>query len=286
MDAVAVPARSHYRVRALGVALALCLSVLAPAAPAQAATMTVTTTDDELNADGDCSLREAVEAANTNTAVDTCPAGGAASDTIAVPAGTYGLTLGSGDPYNPADGLVITSDLELVGAGVGITILDGNEMGKIVLVRTGSTVHIRGVTLRRGLGGAITNEGTLTLRSSEVANSRRHQGGGAGIENGGFLHVIDSMVHHNSLAGDVGAGGGIASSGELHIVNSIISHNSVSGDAGGGAGIVSGGNLRVVNSVISDNTVGGRTSGGRRRDVNWWHCRGSRQPDHAEQRRP
>ena len=37
---------------------------------------TVSTTNDELNADGDCSLREAIQAANTDTGVDACPAGG------------------------------------------------------------------------------------------------------------------------------------------------------------------------------------------------------------------
>jgi CSLREA domain-containing protein len=42
----------------------------------------VTTTEDELNQDGDCSLREAITAANTNTAVDACGAGGAGMDTI------------------------------------------------------------------------------------------------------------------------------------------------------------------------------------------------------------
>jgi len=39
------------------------------ASPAWAATITVNTTADENNADGDCALREAVRAANENTAV-------------------------------------------------------------------------------------------------------------------------------------------------------------------------------------------------------------------------
>jgi len=51
-----------------------------------AATITVNTTDDELSTDGDCSLREAIQAANVDAAVDACPAG-IGSDTIDVPAG-------------------------------------------------------------------------------------------------------------------------------------------------------------------------------------------------------
>ena len=51
------------------------------------------TTGDALNSDGDCSLREAVEAANTDAAADACTVGSGA-DTITVPAGTYTLTDG------------------------------------------------------------------------------------------------------------------------------------------------------------------------------------------------
>jgi CSLREA domain-containing protein len=45
------------------------------AAASAQANITVTTQEDELNADGDCSLREAIEAANRDRAVDACPAG-------------------------------------------------------------------------------------------------------------------------------------------------------------------------------------------------------------------
>ncbi|MFJ5921103.1 right-handed parallel beta-helix repeat-containing protein [Kitasatospora sp. NPDC092948] len=44
---------------------------------------------DPSNHNGLCSLREAIEAANTQTAVDGCPAGGPGTNTIVVPAGTY-----------------------------------------------------------------------------------------------------------------------------------------------------------------------------------------------------
>src|SRR4051812_46865232 len=45
-------------------------------AAAHAATIVVSTTVDELNDDGDCSLREAVRAANLDVAADACRAGG------------------------------------------------------------------------------------------------------------------------------------------------------------------------------------------------------------------
>ena len=53
--------------------IAISVASWTAARPAAAATsVTVTTLADELNADGDCSLREAVQAVNTGTAVDAC----------------------------------------------------------------------------------------------------------------------------------------------------------------------------------------------------------------------
>src|SRR5687767_1162009 len=74
---------------------------------AYAATITVTTTTDELNSDGDCSLREAIRAANLDRGVDACPAG-TATDTITLPPGTYTLTIPGGDE----DG-ALTGDLDI-----------------------------------------------------------------------------------------------------------------------------------------------------------------------------
>ena len=50
-------------------------SLLAFATPSRAADIFVTTTEDGIANDGDCTLREAILAANTNTAVDECAAG-------------------------------------------------------------------------------------------------------------------------------------------------------------------------------------------------------------------
>src|SRR5213075_2736414 len=72
--------------------LALLLAGFAPTYSAYAATITVTIFTDNLTNNGDCSLREAIQAANTNMAVDACPAGSGA-DTIQLAAGTYSLSL-------------------------------------------------------------------------------------------------------------------------------------------------------------------------------------------------
>ena len=79
------------------------------AAPiARAATITVTVTSDDNIVNGNCTLREAIRAANTDTSVDACPAGNGA-DTIVLPAGNYVLALGGmGENFAAAGDLDIT----------------------------------------------------------------------------------------------------------------------------------------------------------------------------------
>lgn len=55
-------------------------------------TITVNTFADDLAVNGNCTLREAIQSANTDSAVDACPAGSGA-DTIVLAAGTYTLTI-------------------------------------------------------------------------------------------------------------------------------------------------------------------------------------------------
>ena len=88
------PGRSNTVFRIL-ICMNLFISLLILAIPlieVEAADITVNTTDDELNSDGDCSLREAIQAANTNSSVDACSAGASGLDTITLPAGTFVLS--------------------------------------------------------------------------------------------------------------------------------------------------------------------------------------------------
>jgi CSLREA domain-containing protein len=78
-------------------AVAVVALVLGSASGAQSTTITVNSTADSLAIDGHCTLREAIIAANSDTAVDACAAGSGA-DVVMVPAGTYTLTLaGAGE---------------------------------------------------------------------------------------------------------------------------------------------------------------------------------------------
>ena len=71
---------------------------------AGAATIEVTTAKDELDTspDAKCSLREAVQSANTNTAVGGCPKGSGPADTIELAKARYALTIPTPSPYRGA----------------------------------------------------------------------------------------------------------------------------------------------------------------------------------------
>jgi CSLREA domain-containing protein len=198
----------------------------------------VNTTDDEINADGDCSLREAIQAANTNTSVDHCATGNPAPtvDVINVPAGTYITSVT----------LTITDFVTINGAGAGATIIDGGNAVRVFEVNAAQTVTISNVTVQNGntetgIGGGIENSGTLTVTNSTVRSNS------GGIANQGTLTVTNSTISDNSNSGLYNSIGGT-----LTVNGSTISGNT----ARTGGGIMNHGALTVVNgSTISGNTA-------------------------------
>lgn len=131
---------------------------LGGAPPARAsATITVTTTQDVLNGnDGVCSLREAIIAANTDTAsgpaTGECPAGNGA-DMINLPAGVFTLTIaGSNEDASATGDLDILHSLNLVGSGETQTVLDAGGIDRAVdiLVTNAPVVSISRLTIRNG----------------------------------------------------------------------------------------------------------------------------------------
>ena len=179
-----------------------------------------------------CSLREAIKAA-------------VSGDTVAVPAGTYTLTLGSQ--------LTIDKNLTLTGAGSGDTIVQAAATKAtanhgVLTITSGIVVAISSVTIRHGeaqFGGGIQNNGTLTVTDSTISGNNK-----SGIHNGGTLTVANRTVRDNTASGT--DAGGIRNSGTLTLTNSTVSNNTA-GEAGGG--IESRGTLTVTGTTISGNTA-------------------------------
>jgi CSLREA domain-containing protein len=237
---------------------ALGLSTL-PARSVHAATITVNTIDDELNTDGDCSLREAIRAANLNTVVDACPAGSGA-DTIMLPAGTFVLTLpGTGENLAATGDLDITDQLTLQGVSKASTIIYANGIDRVLDIY--ATVQIANLTVANGdsgseSGGGIRVGGDLTLSNSRVTdNTTNAAGGGIYVSSSSAnLTVIDSRIYNNHAAFD---GGGIYNFGSITLVNSLVDGNTSSS----GGGISSQKTLVLIDSTVSGND-GGPYGGG------------------------
>jgi CSLREA domain-containing protein len=250
--------------------LALASLYLGPIPVAHAATIVVNTTDDELNSDGDCSLREAIHAANIDTAVSGCAAGDGA-DTITLPAGYYTLTIPGTDEENNVTGdLDINSYLTINGDGEGSTIIQAgtnstNGIDQVLDVHAGFVVEINDVRIRYGRvsnigedhsGGGIRNSGALTLNNSRVSSNGAYSYGfwawyGGGIYNSstGTLTLNNSTVAYNS-GFETGGGIFVEESGTVTLNNSTVNGNIAYVNGGG---ISNRGTLTLNNSTVSGN---------------------------------
>ena len=118
------------------------------------------------DASGHISLRSAIMAADTH--------GG--SNKIIVPAGTFTLTIaGAGEDNDATGDLDIKSNVSIQGRGEGNTIIDGNNLDRVIQVLSGK-VSITGVTIQHGRavgdgGGILNSGGRVTLSSVAIANN-------------------------------------------------------------------------------------------------------------------
>jgi CSLREA domain-containing protein len=140
------------------VAFGLVLVVLTGSLPAAQAggDILVDTHLDEMTMNGKCSLREAVQAANTHATVDTC-GGHSGANVIVLGAGTYALTIPKGGANDNTSGnLNLTSDITLGPlpcAGFCFsTIIQGGPgwNDQIIRVSNNAFVTLTGLTIQGG----------------------------------------------------------------------------------------------------------------------------------------
>jgi CSLREA domain-containing protein len=238
----------------LASAAAVSLLTVAAAVPVHAAVFTVTKTAD--TADGacgsDCSLREAVLAANSEDGPDV----------ILVGAGIYTLTRGGGGEDLGATGdLDLRDDVALVGAAAASTIVDGGRLDRVFDVLAGVHAEIQGLTIRNGLvagpGGGLRNAGSLTFSRGVISgNSATTLAGfGGGIWSSGSnseLFLSASAVMGNTAGG---GGGGLAVGGPAWVSNTTVASNSAV-DFGGGIYAYAN-----TDALLSELTVTANTSG-------------------------
>src|SRR4051812_22876910 len=141
--------RARWIVPCLGIGLAFPTGALGAPIP-------VTITGDTVANDGQCSLREAVTAANSDSPAGGCPTG-SGTDTIILGAGPFALSRdGARENVNATGDLdvIAGSELTISGAGASSTIIDAKaipgEHDRVLDVKTGATATVQGVTLTGG----------------------------------------------------------------------------------------------------------------------------------------
>jgi CSLREA domain-containing protein len=236
----------------------------------RAATFNVTKTTD--TADGacdptDCSLREAVIAANAQP--------DAQAHKIILPAGAYTLTLTGPDEDHAATGdLDIRSNLAIEGVEATTTIIQACDnsggpcigIDRVLDIAGAINVRISNITVRNGSltaatqpqgGGIYNSDAGLILDRVLIEGNATPQDAG-GIYNAGNVTLLNSTVRNNH-AGRSGGGVFNDSARGLTIIKSTLSGN-IASNAGGG--IANGGMATLINTTISSNTSMSGSGGG------------------------
>ncbi|CAN5439737.1 hypothetical protein BH20ACI1_BH20ACI1_14230 [soil metagenome] len=237
------------RVRVLLAALAF-LFCLSATENTFAANFIVTRTDDRnttCNSGVDCSLREAVNAANA----------AATNDTITFAAGLTTITLTNEIIINNNGTLTIT------GNGANVFTIDGGAGTNRIFTNLATTI-ISGATLTGGngmganfpnfIGGAIFTGNSLTLDSVHITGNSSSSSSGGGVYFGGGTHSIINSTISGNTANNCG---GFNTESDITVVNSTISGNTVpnSGNVGGGF-CSQRGTTTLRNVTITNNTAG------------------------------
>jgi CSLREA domain-containing protein len=224
--------------------------------------VTKTTDTNDGVCDGDCSLREAITAANASEQDVTIH---------------FDRALFKDSHVIQLDGKELSVNksrgtLTIVGTGADRLTVSGDFRSRVFHIAARARLTLSRLTISGGMtqdeyyglgGGGIYSQGTLLLSHCTVSDNSTgpstHSGGGI-YNDAGILILDGCLVSNNRVTGggSPGAGGGIYNEkGVLVITKSTFRGNSVTGGAANyGAGIYSRlGTLELAESLVSDNRV-------------------------------
>lgn len=237
--------------------LSTIVALLALTLSASAATITVSTLDDESNSDGDCSLREAIDAANRDVQVDGCLAGRNADQIV------FAVALGGGTVKFSRGAVSVTDSLSIngvVGNAPPIR-LDGDFLYTLLDVRS-EMLTLRNIELinARGARGSAINVGAnarlmaqnVRFARNEAIGNAATDGGGAVYVDGGVAILSACTFDTNRATGTSGSGGAVFNNGgTLTLQTSTFERNSA--NRAGGAIEANGGTTGLTSVDFSGN---------------------------------
>jgi CSLREA domain-containing protein len=248
----------------LKAALVAAIAALTIAAPAAAKTYEVNKRSDHAPngcKKKDCTLREAVLAANAHSGPDR----------IVLPKRkTYNLSIENG--VLPDEDAAATGDLDLLDDVAikhprkGLAKIDANGIDRVFETGPGGAVSasLAKLTITGGDdppdlngGGIYVGDGALKLKRSRVTGNRADGNGGAIYL---FNTTTTLLIDRSTISGNVAAGsngGGLYINGSLAAVRADVNRSTVSGNTatsnGGGIWVGNNATLRVTNSTIDGN---------------------------------
>lgn len=249
--------------------LFILVSFLIPMMPLAVQAATITVDDgaaDAVAADGNCSLREAIQSANADAAPNANCTDGSGDDIIDLSGVSADILLGSA-----LDDLL--TNIIITGPGADALTIDAQngDFSIFVISAINVNVGISGLTLTgasrsSGNGGAVqvtAQTASLTLDACHLTNNSLGglQGGGA-LSNMGTTTILNSTFSNNHSDGQGGAVNN-RSNGVMVIKNSTFSGNTADNNGGAIVQLAAGGSpsLTIVNSTITDNTADDDSSG-------------------------
>ncbi|PYS23626.1 MAG: hypothetical protein DMF72_08740 [Acidobacteria bacterium] len=198
-----------------------------------------------------CTLRAAIEEANALTTCDTIDIDLATSGPMLIMLGGTQLT--------------VDHNVNINGPTTDSVTVNGNAQSRVFTANTGRTVSISNLTLTGGNGsggngGAIQNNGTLSLKGVTLNNNTATNGGA--IRSDGALVMTNCTISGNRANGD---GGGLYNAiNQATLTNVTVAYNRADNDnngsgTGGGVFQISG-NVLLHNTIVADNYKGSSPS--------------------------
>ncbi|MEM7048867.1 MAG: CSLREA domain-containing protein [Acidobacteriota bacterium] len=228
----------------------------------EGAEITVTAVSDGIVADNRCTLREAIEAANTDSAFMGCDPGLGHDTILFVLESTYAITVAGGNEDDNLTGdFDIRDDVTLRPAAGLTATISGSDLDRVFDVHEGADLTIEGLTVEQGDGvtsggGIQTRElaSKLRLISARIESNRSTLFGG-GLYLAGPAWITDSVIAFNQSL--TGAGVTAVSAAPLVLLRTVVDGNLATSD-GGGLSVIA---MTARDSAIIANQAG-RHGGG------------------------
>ena len=205
----------------------------------------------DITVDAECSLADAIQAAESDSAISGCPAGDGA-DTIHL----------TGDVRLEHELPQVETEITIEGNGYTIS---GIKRRRLLTASRRSVLTLRDLTLRNfgsQTGGAIHNSGTLSIENCTLRDNRTFSVDGGAILNYGRLTVTDSVFSDNvadQSYNQTASGGAIFNdeidglSSELTVINTTFRGNWAAWS--GGAIAIGAGTATVIDSQFERNSA-------------------------------